>query len=179
MMSEELKNKDEAAIEPAAAAAETPAKKDKKTQINELIELGKNKGGKLTTQEIMDALEDLDFDPEQMDKFYESLESQNIEIIDDFGDAAFDDLDLVLEVPESEDAQSAVNAEGVAIDDPVKVYLKEIGRVPLLTPEEEIELAIRINSGDEAAKKRLSESNCVWWSALPSAMWAGGCSSST
>ena len=59
MMSEELKNKDEAAIEPAAAAAETPAKKDKKTQINELIELGKNKG-KLTTQEIREALEDLD-----------------------------------------------------------------------------------------------------------------------
>ena len=108
-MSEELKNKDEAAIEPAAAAAETPAKKDKKTQINELIELGKNKG-KLTTQEILDALEDLDFDPEQMDKLYDSLESQNIEIIDDFGDAAFDDLDLVLEAPESEDAQSAVNA---------------------------------------------------------------------
>ena len=77
MMSEELKNKDEEAIEPAAAAAETPAKKDKKTQINELIELGKNKG-KLTTQEILDALEDLDFDPEQMDKLYDSLESQNI-----------------------------------------------------------------------------------------------------
>ena len=59
------------------------AKKDKKTQINDLIEIGRAKG-KLTTQEIMDALEDLDFDPEQMDKLYESLERQNIEIIDDF-----------------------------------------------------------------------------------------------
>ena len=72
-------------------------KKDKKLQINDLVELGRAKG-KLTTQEIMDALEDLDFDPEQMDKLYESLESQNIKIIDDFEADAFADLDFVLEV---------------------------------------------------------------------------------
>ena len=147
-----------AAQETEPAADPSLAKKDKKLQINDLIEMGRAKG-KLTTQEIMDALEDLDFDPEQMDKLYESLESQNIKIIDDFEADAVADLEFVLEAAESEEAEPAPGAEGIAIDDPVKVYLKEIGRVPLLTPEEEIELAIRIIDGDEAAKKRLSEAN--------------------
>lgn len=136
----------------------SPVKKDKKTLITDLIELGRSKG-KLTTQEILDALEDVEFDPEQMDKVYEALEAQNIEIIDDFESDNFADLDLVLETPESEDLETEVNTEGITIDDPVKVYLKEIGRVPLLSPEEEIELAIRIKDGDEYAKKRLSEAN--------------------
>ena len=140
-------------------AVEIPAvKKDKKVQISDLVEIGRAKG-KLTTQEILDALEDLDFDPEQMDKLYETLESQNIEIIDDFQDEVFADIDFVLEAPETEAAEPSAAADGIAIDDPVKVYLKEIGRVPLLTPEEEIELAIRIMDGDEYAKKRLSEAN--------------------
>lgn len=73
----------------AAEAIEMPVvKKDKKVQINDLVEMGRAKG-KLTTQEIMDALEDLDFDPEQMDKLYETLESQNIEIVDDFAECSF------------------------------------------------------------------------------------------
>ena len=154
----------ETAAETAAApenregVGAAPAKKDKKLQIHDLVEMGRAKG-KLTTQEIMDAMEDFDFDPEQMDKLYEQLESQNIEIIDDFETAAFSDLDFVLDTPEGDESEPAVNSEGVAIDDPVKVYLKEIGRVPLLTPEEEIDLAMRIMDGDEYAKKRLSEAN--------------------
>ena len=141
-----------------AAAIMPQVKKDKKQLIHDLVEMGRAKG-KLTTQEIMDALEDLDFDPEQMDKLYEMLENQNIEIVDDFASETFEDLDFVLDVPEGEDSQAVGTADGAAIDDPVKVYLKEIGRVPLLTPEEEIELAMRIIDGDEYAKKRLSEAN--------------------
>ncbi len=134
----------------------TIGKKDKKTVYNELIESGRAKG-KLTTQELMDAMETLDFDPEQMDKLYEVLESYNVEIVDDFTEAAFQDMDAVLETVENEDNDPS--ADGVITDDPVKVYLKEIGRVPLLTPEEEIELSIKIAEGNKYAKKRLSEAN--------------------
>ena len=144
--------------QPAVVTEAPAAKKDKKQLIHDLVEIGRAKG-KLTTQEIMDAMEDLEFDPEQMDKLYESLESQNIEIIDDFQSDTFTDIDFALDAPESEDVDVAVNADGIAIDDPVKVYLKEIGRVPLLSPEEEIDLAMRIIDGDEYAKKRLSEAN--------------------
>ena len=141
-----------------AAIMMPQAKKDKKQLIHDLVEMGRAKG-KLTTQEILDSMEDLEFDPEQMDKLYEMLENQNIEIVDDFASETFEDLDFVLDVPEGEDSQAVGIADGAAIDDPVKVYLKEIGRVPLLTPEEEIELAMRIIDGDEYAKKRLSEAN--------------------
>ncbi len=131
---------------------------DKKTVIRDLIELGKSKG-QLSTKEILDALGELDFEPEQIEKFYDTLESQGVEIIEDFADLPLEDLELDTEVNENEDLESALSTEGIAIDDPVKVYLKEIGRVPLLSPEEEIDLAIRITEGDETAKKRLSEAN--------------------
>ncbi len=131
---------------------------DKKTVIRDLIDQGKSKG-QLSTKEILDALGELEFDPEQIEKFYDTLESQGVEIIEDFADAPLEDIDFSVQVDENEDMEAALSTEGIAIDDPVKVYLKEIGRVPLLSPEEEIDLAIRINDGDDAAKKRLSEAN--------------------
>ena len=148
------------AAEPIDVAAEEglPVKKDKSTLISDLVELGRSKG-KLTAQEIMDSMELFDFDPEQMDKLYEQLEANNIEVVDDFADVSLDDLDLNTETQEPEETQEPAANEPVAIDDPVKVYLKEIGRVPLLTPEEETALAMRIIEGDDAAKKRLSEAN--------------------
>ena len=134
------------------------AAQDKKSVIRELIELGKSKG-QLTTKEILDALGELDFDPEHIEKFYDTLESHGVEIIEDFGDIQIDDVDLTKVANETAEYESGVSMEGVAIDDPVKVYLKEIGRVPLLTSEEEVRLAIAIKDGNEAAKKRLSEAN--------------------
>lgn len=135
-----------------------PPKKDKATQIAELVELGRSKG-KLTAQEVMDSMEQFDFDPEQMDKLYEALEAHHIPVIDDFANLPLDDLDFSLEAPETEVPETETPTEAMAIDDPVKVYLKEIGRVPLLTPEEETALAMRIIEGDSYAKKRLSEAN--------------------
>ena len=133
--------------------------KEKKTVIRELIEQGKAKG-QLSTNEILDAIGELDFEPEQLEKFYDTLEAQGVEIVENsLDDTPLDDIEFLTQDEDGEDLENALNTDGIAIDDPVKVYLKEIGRVPLLTPEEEIDLAIRISSGDEAAKKRLSEAN--------------------
>ncbi len=129
---------------------------EKKPAVADLIEQGKAKG-KLTTKEITDALEELDFDPEQMEKLYDSLENMNIEIVEDFEPDI--DLDLTLDNNVNVDLEASLSTEGISIDDPVKVYLKEIGRVPLLSTEEEIELATRMSQGDAFARKRLSEAN--------------------
>ena len=137
-----------------AMAAQTP---DKKTIIKELTEQGKAKG-QLSTKDILDAIGEIDFDPEQLEKFYDSLESLGIEIVEDFDDVPLDNIEL--ELAATGETSAAEPSEGtVTVDDPVKVYLKEIGKVPLLTSEEEIDLAIRIKEGDSAAKKRLSEAN--------------------
>lgn len=129
------------------------APQDKKSVVKELLELGKQKG-QLTNQDILDAIGEIDFDPEQLEKLYDNLEQQGIEIVEDMGDIKIDDIDL------GEGKDSDFVAEGaVTVDDPVKVYLKEIGRVPLLSSEEEIDLAIRIANGDVQAKQRLSEAN--------------------
>ena len=127
------------------------ATQDKRQVLKDLLESGKQKG-RLTTKEISDALEELDYDVEQVDKLYDTFEAYNIEIIEDDGGES-------IAPASNEELESVLNADGISIDDPVKVYLKEIGRVPLLSAEEEVELAIRMSEGDVAAKKRLSEAN--------------------
>ena len=130
-----------------------PVAAQEKNIVKELLELGKAKG-KLTTTEINDALEDVDFDVEQVEKLYETLEGASIEIVENYAPAIAAEFP-----PVDEEMESALSAEGINIDDPVKVYLKEIGRVPLLTSEEEVDLAVRMSQGDPQARKRLSEAN--------------------
>ena len=129
---------------------------DKKTIVKEILELGKSKG-EITTKEIFDAMGEVVFEPDQIEKIYDNLEQMNVTIVEDFEDVAIEEIKI--DSKDEEENVEDVNPDNVAIDDPVKVYLKEIGRVPLLTPEEEVELAIKIKQGDAAAKKRLSEAN--------------------
>lgn len=118
--------------------------------IKNLIDRGK-KNGSLSYKEIMDELDSVELNPDQIEKIYTVLESMDIEIIGDIKD-----MEIEVEVEEEIDLSVP---EGISIDDPVRMYLKEIGKVPLLSPEEEIELAKKIEDGDMTSKKKLAEAN--------------------
>ena len=128
---------------------------NKKNAIKELVERGKKKG-MLTYKEIIDALEEIDLDPEQIEKVYETIEQIGVEVV---GDIDADLKEIEQEDTSEEDIEDLSVPEGVNVDDHVRMYLKEIGKVPLLTAEEEFELARAMAEGDEIAKKRLTEAN--------------------
>ncbi|WP_302949415.1 RNA polymerase sigma factor RpoD [uncultured Selenomonas sp.] len=137
----------------------TEQKKAPSTDIIErLLAKGKKNGGALLFGELIDALQKQDMSPDEMDDMYQRFSDEGVEIVDDVaaaGDAADDDgpdkeeeVEIDLSVP-----------EGISLDDPVRMYLKEIGHVPLLTAEEEVALAQRMEAGDEEARHRLEEAN--------------------
>ena len=132
---------------------------EKKTVIKALVDKGIAQG-KLNSSDIDTILVEADIDIEEIEKLYATLESHGIEIIDDFGDDLLDSISMDIDMPKGYDSSLlATDSKNIVIDDPVKVYLKDIGRVPLLSPEEEIELAIRIKDNDQEAKDRLTKAN--------------------
>jgi RNA polymerase primary sigma factor len=125
--------------------------------IKELIIKGKRKGI-ISYREIMDSLEQIDLTTEQIDEVYEALANNGIEVLPDTSEEVVEDPELFR--PEDEEVEIDLSIpEGIALDDPVRMYLKEIGRVPLLSADDEIELAQRVEAGDESAKRRLAEAN--------------------
>ena len=155
-------------VEKKEEALTTPAEK-KQELINILLEKAKQSKNKLTYSAVADVLEATDLDKNQIDDIYEALMSKDIEIVseaepDDFDILLNDDVDLpedpdlIMDEPADVDLESSL-PKGIAVDDPVRMYLKEIGKVPLLSADEEIELAKRMEQGDEEAKKRLCEAN--------------------
>lgn len=123
--------------------------------LEELFNQGKQRGS-LTAKEITDALEELSFDARQIDRIYEKISNMNIEIKDNYDSDI--DIDSILEYSER-DYDDNAEADALLPDDSVKSFLKDIGKIPLLSAEEEIKLAERMKNGDEAAKNRLIEAN--------------------
>ena len=135
-------------------------------RLKEMVAVGKKKKSVLEIQEINDFFRDMELNSEQMEKVFEYLEANNIDVLrinsDNDGDLDVDmDIDAMISEEDDVDVENIDLSvpDGVSIEDPVRMYLKEIGKVPLLSAEREIELAQRMEEGDEEAKKELAEAN--------------------
>ena len=138
-------------------AAEIAAKFDEKCKG--LLQIAKKKKNVLDYQEIMNYFLDTDFEADKMEKVFEFLENNNVDV--KIADDDTDDDEIILDDEDDIDIEKIDLSvpDGVGLEDPVRMYLKEIGKVPLLSAEEEIEYAKRMEQGDEEAKKRLAEAN--------------------
>lgn len=131
-------------------------------KLKELVKLGKKKKSILELQEINDFFRDMELDSEQMEKVFDYLEGQNIDVLRiSSDDDDIDDSDIIISEEDEVDVEKIDLSvpDGISIEDPVRMYLKEIGKVPLLSAAEEVDLAKRMADGDENAKKRLAEAN--------------------